>query len=533
MSNISLVSNSKLSKEGARVLKSYSGDHRSKKGYIFTFEKDRWIISGGKTLVFENLPDADEDFWMGVRAALSRYAEELSDAHTKNMLMCTKRYLRVTGEREITIEGLSKFRNTLGPNEECVLGSVKGFWLSMYDWGLPGIDKETANVLEELTLAGNEKGAAILRRCPYTGPLTELEQSALLEWAVNALNAEDEANRITLEEYAYLLSLLYTGRRPVQILSSRFGDLSIEESSDGNNYKFNMPRAKQRGIGFREEFNEIPIDEDLYLALRGVVNQSVNKIEELFGKKMSIQIKDTLPLFIHWGRMKKAGGYEGYLDCIKETPDHFQVNGDKADSFLKKIARKSTALSERTGDYIQLSSRRFRYTKGTNLYNLGISGLSLAWALDHSDNQNVGVYTENTPKTAKIIDEVMSEALAPIAQACAGTLIDSERDALRRDDPRSRVKNDRSSSIGSCGSYEFCAFGHRSCYGCKHFQPWRDAPHHEVLEDLLEERKRQVERGVSAKVIQSTDRLLLAVQHVIHMCKEIEIEAAEEETANV
>jgi hypothetical protein len=530
VSNLAAVSNSKLSKEGARVLKSYSGEHRSKKGYIFTFEKDRWIISGDKTLGFENLPDADEDFWMGGRAALSRYAEELSDNHTKNMLAHTKKYLTVTGERKITIEGLSKFRNTLGPKDEWVLGAVKGFWLSMYDWGLPGIDKETANVLEELTLAGNEKGAAVLRRCPYTGPLTELEQSALLEWAVNALNAEDEANRITLEEYAYLLSLLYTGRRSVQVLCSRFGDLSIEESSDGNNYKFNMPRAKQHGIGFREEFNEIPIDEDLYQVLRGLVNQSVNKIEELFGKKMPPQIKDTLPLFIHWGRMKKADGYEGYLACIKETPDHFQST--QADRFLKKIARKSTALSERTGDYIQLSSRRFRYTKGTNLYNLGISGISLAWALDHSDNQSIGVYTENTPKTAEIIDEVVSEALAPIAQACAGTLIDSERDALRGDDPRSRVKNDRSSSVGSCGTYEFCAFGHRPCYACKHFQPWRDAPHHEVLEDLLEERKRQAERGVSAKVIQSTDRLLLAVQYVIHMCKEIEIEMAEEKTVN-
>ena len=110
-----------------------------------------------------------------------------------------------------------------------------------------------------------------------------------------------------------------------------------------------------------------------------------------------------------------------------------------------------------------------------------------------------------------------------------GKLIDSERDALRADDPHSRVKNKMSQAIGNCGTHAFCASGYRACYTCVSFQAWRDAPHEEVLEEILHERSRQKERGVSLNVIQSTDRLLLAVQQVILLCKKAKLAEEMEE----
>jgi hypothetical protein len=59
-----------------------------------------------------------------------------------------------------------------------------------------------------------------------------------------------------------------------------------------------------------------------------------------------------------------------------------------------------------------------------------------------------------------------------------------------------------------------------SMHTCLNFQAWRDAPHEEVLEELLVERKRQEELGVSSNVIQSTDLLVLAVQQVILLCNQ-------------
>jgi hypothetical protein len=59
------------------------------------------------------------------------------------------------------------------------------------------------------------------------------------------------------------------------------------------------------------------------------------------------------------------------------------------------------------------------------------------------------------------------------------------------------------------------------------FQAWRDAPHEEVLDEIISERKRQEELGVSPNVIQSTDLLLLAVQQVILMCRQVKSEERE------
>ncbi|SMG66166.1 [similarity to] integrase family protein [methanotrophic bacterial endosymbiont of Bathymodiolus sp.] len=215
---------------------------------------------------------------------------------------------------------------------------------------------------------------------------------------------------------------------------------------------------------------------------------------------------------------------------LKETPDYLHMAGDTALELLKGVSIKNTACSERTGDFINFTASRFRYTKGTNLARRGISGVALAAALDHTDTQNIGVYTENTEETAQQIDEIMAPILAPLAQAFAGKLITTEREALRANDPNSRIKNGKSNNVGNCGTYAFCASGYRACYTCTSFQPWLEAPHKEVLEEIIAERRRQEESGVSLKVIQSTDRLLLSVQQVIFLCKE---RILEEDVINV
>ena len=196
------------------------------------------------------------------------------------------------------------------------------------------------------------------------------------------------------------------------------------------------------------------------------------------------------------------------------------MTAECAQEILRGVSVKNTACSERTGDFIHFTASRFRYTKGTNLARRGIRGVSLAAALDQSDTQQVGIYCENTEETAKQIDEIMAPMLATLAQAFAGKLIASERDSARANDPNSRVKNSNSKNLGNCGTYAFCASGYRACYTCSSFQPWLEAPHEEVLNEILAERKKQKELSVSKNVVQSTDRLLLAVQQVIIMCNQ-------------
>ena len=520
MTGIARFTKYNISDKALNVLSAYNGTHVSKLGYEFDFLSDKWEISGGEIINLQFLESVDKDFEIGLRAALSRYAEEYSASHTINMYKATKTYLVNANTSAITVQDISRYKASLDAYDEYKLGAVKGFWLAWYDWGLPGIDDDAAVFLDELTLAGNEKGAAVKKGCPYTGALTELEQTALLEWATNALLDKT----IDLAVYAYFLSLCLTGRRSIQIRSLRSCDLSVSELDQGFNYELRIPRAKQRGCSFREVFKPLQITEELYLTLKCLIDRNVSRIEKRLSLKLSSGQKADLPVFIEWDRIFNFRSYKQVEATQEKQPDYFHITRPSSDELLRTFTRLSQAKSERTGDFIHLSSRRFRYTKGTNLARLGIDGVTLAEALDHTDTQHIGVYTENVSRNAEIINEIMSARLAPLAQAFAGTLIESERDAVRAGDPNSRVKNDRANNIGNCGKYGFCASGYRSCYTCKMFQAWRDAPHHEVLADLLAERQHQLDEGVAPQVIQATDRLLLAVQQVIQMCEKIKME---------
>lgn len=99
-------------------------------------------------------------------------------------------------------------------------------------------------------------------------------------------------------------------------------------------------------------------------------------------------------------------------------------------------------------------------------------------------------------------------------------MVRSEREAIRGDDPRSRVPNSRQHAVGTCGNYGFCASGYRACYTCYHFQPWVDGPHEEVLADIYAEKDRAREAGCSEVIVNANDQLILAVEHCVSMCKE-------------
>jgi len=273
-------------------------------------------------------------------------------------------------------------------------------------------------------------------------------------------------------------------------------------------------------VGFREAFRSLSVNEDLYLVLKNQAEASQSYVEKHLGKNLAPEVRGEIPLFLDEARVCELQDIDHLVTCLEKTPDYLHMTLKDSMKVLRDVAVRNTARSERTGEFINFTSRRFRYTKGTNLAKRGITGVVLAMALDHSDTQNIDVYTANTEEMAERIDEIMSPVLAPLAQAFAGKLIASERDALRANDPHSRVRNEKSNIVGNCGTHAFCASGFRACYTCLNFQAWRDAPHEEVLEELLVERKRQEDWGVSPNVIQSTDLLVLAVQQVILMCNQ-------------
>ena len=488
----------------------------SKMGYRFDFNSDSWQLDGSHTINFRRMRVLNETTQEGLRKTLCRYAEELLAGTTDGVFAYFNMYCDHTGEKSINVKGLTKWRSTLTPETEYWLGSLKAFLLAWNEWGYPGVGNEVAEYLDEQTLKGMVKGKAVRKACPYSGPLTQIELGALLNWAANSF----VFGAIDLTQYAYFLTVAFTGRRAVQIRSLRAKDLIHRVDAKGHDYIVKFPRVKQRGVGFREAFRSLSVNEDLYLVLKNQAEASQSYVEKHLGKNLAPEVRGEIPLFLDEARVCELQDIDHLVTCLEKTPDYLHMTLKDSMKVLRDVAVRNTARSERTGEFINFTSRRFRYTKGTNLAKRGITGVVLAMALDHSDTQNIDVYTANTEEMAERIDEIMSPVLAPLAQAFAGKLIASERDALRANDPHSRVRNEKSNIVGNCGTHAFCASGFRACYTCLNFQAWRDAPHEEVLEELLVERKRQEDWGVSPNVIQSTDLLVLAVQQVILMCNQ-------------
>ena len=184
----------------------------------------------------------------------------------------------------------------------------------------------------------------------------------------------------------------------------------------------------------------------------------------------------------------------------------------------KKIVSCVDLYSERTGKPLNISSNRFRYTTGTRAAREGFGEMVIAGLLDHTDNQNAGVYIENIPEHVEKLDEAVGQQMSRYAQAFAGVLVDREKDANRGDDLSSRIKA-RGEGIGTCGNYGFCgASVPVPCYTCVHFQPWLDGPHEKVYKELLSERQRLQEVTGDNLIAAVNDRCILAVADVIERC---------------
>lgn len=487
----------------------------SKDGYAFNTLDAYWKLSKDVTVSLGYAESLRPPAQTGFRLALQRYAEEMSARYTENMATLFKKYLRDTGADEVTSKDLLNWRAMLGDELQWKLGALRAFLIAWHEYGFAGISGEVADLLDSWTIKGNEKGQAVALSCPETGPYTDVEMASMLSWASQAVSKGE----ISFEDYVYFMTLAMTARRTVQLAALRGGDLWSKGSA--RIFRLNIPRAKQRGGRFRSEFRSLPILEDLYLALKKLHERAIAHVEAAIGQRIDDDLRKDVPIFIN---EDVVAGLEGAVDLkgalLGNRPDALHVTTAALDLALRRCGRACTARSERTGEFIRLSSRRFRYTRGTKLRREGFGAFVIAELLDHSDTQHVRVYTENTANEVSIIDEFIGPQLAPFAQACLGKLVLSERDAIRGDDPHSRVANNRLNGVGTCGNYGFCASGYRACYTCTHFQPWVHGPHQEVLEDLYAEKARARDAGCPDVVVSASDQLILAVEHCVALCSE-------------
>lgn len=492
--------------------------HRfTKSGYEFHLNDDVWVLDQNRTINWKLVNNTINPLvYEGFKLSIARLAEEVSSHHTFNCFMYFKQYLispDIYQEGLVTSELILALKTNLTKDNEYKLGTIRALLRCWIEWGFKGLEKNLENTLDRLVLSGNVKGKAVLHHCPFTGPYSLTEQQSLLVWAGNAFQKEI----LTLEEFAWFYSIYATARRPSQIRALRLCDLLIKSNDNEVIYELNIPRAKQRNGGFREEFTSLKITEDIYLVLKNLT-EIVRKKAKMHLPELTELELAQLPIFINFSRFHECKNIHEFKTILKQTRDYFHCSSAEANYMSQVISRKCKAVSERTGDYIHFNPIRCRRTRATNLSRHGITGVQLAHLLDHSDTQQLKVYTAHTGELALRIFDKMNDAMTLLATQFEGRIIKSESEALRASDINSRVFKSSGNQLGNCGGSPACQAGMKACLLCNQFQPLAYAPWDELFLEFVEELEQRKREGASELVLKSYDLQLAHIKAIMDAC---------------
>lgn len=486
----------------------------SKSGYKLNTADDYWLLSKNVNVAVGSVCELlDSKTALGYLKSLTYYAKNNSASHVKNINERFLHFLRTTHSTEVSESSLINYKASLSANNEWYLGTIRGFLRKWHDLGYSGISDDVIELLAGWTIKGNVKGDVIKRLDPVKGPLSDIELQGFNDGALRAFECGD----ITLTDMAMGLIISNTGRRPIQISHLRLKDILQGKNNRGDEaYLLNMPRAKQRATDFRKQFKQFSITGELWVILTAQAEHAVRSVEGAISFELQQQDRLELPLFPDISELTSSATPASIKSALKT--DLLHIKSVKITEACKMIAKSAELYSERTGKPLNISSVRFRYTTGTRAAREGFGEMVIAELLDHSDNQNAGVYIENIPEHVESLDKSVGHQMARYAQAFAGVLVDSEHEARRGNDFNSRIKAD-GDGIGTCGSYGFCGANVPiPCYTCIHFQPWLDGPHESVYDDLISERQRLLEITGDKQIAAVNDRSILAVADVIQRC---------------
>jgi integrase len=344
-----------------------------------------------------------------------------------------------------------------------------------------------------------------------------------------------------------LLSMQYA-RRPVQISHLKIKDFRnalTGDSSGMDGLVVSFPGAKDLGAetGFRDskfEHHPLPIHLwNLFEILR-------SEIRAMFNFQLGVRLSDyeleQLPAFTSQQRIKTAVSVltSHYRVSWRTNLDHqlFHMNSYKISNVITWQPNGhrdiETPVSHRTGKPMVVTATRLRHTRARQLARKGVPMQVLSHWLGHTHEASLKAYYSDPAEDARKLDEAMGPALAPLAMAFAGKLIDNADQATRSKDPTSLLefaKEGELKNVGGCGKHSFCAITSVPipCYRCRHFEPLVSAPHHEILEAL---NIRQEEENLALRIGGARNLLvpidlsadIIAVQNCIDRCNARKIE---------
>ena len=484
-------------------------------GYVIDPESDVWVLDKDITIHLGFMHSLNTDTAEFFRKTLIEKARIYRPSTVKNSAFYIRRFSKLA----TSLNSKSFFKYVEHDKDKLhpTANNFKALILFGYEFGFGGVPVDLIEILKEVNLGKSDCPAeltSVVNQDVYEGPFSDIELGNVMAQSLE----EYLDKRISLESYSALMFFAETGRRSIQCSDIKIKDLFEKLSDDGiKSYFINVPRRKQRNQTFRDQFNPVPITEDLWILLS---LQSASVKQKVIDKLVNIEecILDELPLFLKDSKLHSIKSEKHFAEVV--SGDYLHKRGSDFGDLITDTAEMINVTSERTGEPLNITPKRFRHTIGTNAAREGYGHRVIAEILDHTTDVVAGDYVKNMPDIVDRLDRAMAYELAPLAQAFIGTVVSKEAEAVRGDDPSSRIRNE-DGVYGSCGSYGFCsASAPIACYTCRNFQPWLDAPHEQVLDRLVRERDRMKDVTGDMRIASVNDRLIIAVAEVVQRCEQ-------------
>lgn len=489
-----------------------SNETLTRGGVKFSINSSIWVIENSHTrrifdfTEFEIL--ASDNWILSLKRVLVWYLESRSLEHSFNLYSRTLAFLRfLRSSKSVSVSIISdldilNYRGSLEKKHVWYVGVLAGLFFKWFELGYAGVSREAVSLLKTIRNPGNIKGEAVLTQDAINGPFSSFEVDAI----TTELRNRHFAGEISTRSYLLALLFMTLGLRPSQVSLLRVSDIvGIPSDSQGKECLIRVPRVKQRQVA-RKQFTDrllVPDIGKLMLQYSAEVSSNCcsDKSEE----------SDT-PLF------PRRKTYKNKSSC------RVSLSVDVKNE-LFQILDSLNVYSERTGEKVHITPTRFRRTLGTRAAEEGHGELIIAALLDHTDTQNVGVYTQATPTMVDRIDKAMAFQMAPLAQAFAGKVASTDRKAQLSKHKYSAVINPEidpaCAEMGGCGNHSHCNYSAPvACYTCVSFTAWDDGPHEQVLDYLLAERERKIAQS-DLRIASINDRAILAVAEVIKKCQQL------------
>ncbi|HIE28698.1 TPA: hypothetical protein EYP66_15570 [Candidatus Poribacteria bacterium] len=490
------------------------------------------IQSIGISAIQSNLSITDFDSFTQV---VSNLTNSLAIITIFQFVTALNMYYKKVGTNEITIDGLSFFYELCRTHKIGFsnFGNLRRLLTHWHQLGRPGVDDDIIDFLSPIKKPQPKRsgGSRIRSDNVEEGWYTDDEYTML----VSRIWSSYEIKEISLHKATLLLLSAQYGRRPVQIAHLKIGDLKSTGKSCGvSGKRIEFPGAKDLSSpDFRQSKIEVhPVGDDLWRLCQLQMNDSVKRFQTFLGRKLKPEVIKLLPLFPTQRPKLLQKKIELSTQLTTSAEDMLgseilHPSPSSISTMIKRGPGRDPIISERTGLSLNQNSYRNRYTRARQLARMGVPKTTLQYWLGHTSLISLDAYYDDPAERARMLNDQIAPLMAPLSQAFQGTLRNKEADAVRSDDPVSRIELDgrEELEVGTCGEHGFCtASVPIPCYRCIHFQPWIYGPHHEVLKRLLERQKLENEiprpnQGRRLLVPVQLDNDIKAVKVVIALCE--------------